>query len=107
MQTDRMKVSKPGSTTRSLDTRSTSCDKDEPPSRPWKALMKTSSFDARLPHLRSFFNNVDGKPQFFEHGERHQIEPVEEEEEGEVYSFKIRPIRRESSSRAGCTWSKI
>lgn len=84
MQSDRLKVSKQGSTTRSVDTRSTSCDKDEPPNRPWRALVKTSSFDAKLPHLRSIFKNTDGKGLFLEHGEKSQIEPVVEEEEGEV-----------------------
>lgn len=101
MQTDKMKVSKPSSTTRSLDTRSTSCDKDDPPHRRWKALIKTSSFDSKLPHLRAgLTKHGENKPQLFEYGDMSFIEPVLEEEEGEVDPSHLRSFQRASSSRA-------
>jgi hypothetical protein len=110
MQSDRMKVSisKPSSTTRSLDTRSTSCDKDEAPNKRWKELIKTKSFDSRLPHLRGvLIKNSQGKAQFYEHGERNLIEPVLEEEEAEVVHHNLRLFQKANSSKADCTWFKI
>lgn len=85
MQFERNKFSKPGSTTRSLDTRSTSCDKDEAPVR-WKYMIKTSSFDSRLPRLKApLIQRKDEKvDQGDGLGDSKHIEAVIEEVELEV-----------------------
>lgn len=88
MQTERNKLSKPSSTTRSLDTRSTSCDKEDQGGRR-RHIAGLSSFDSRLPHLKATF--AAGKRVWrddpLDFADVHPIETVIEEEENEVVSI--------------------
>jgi hypothetical protein len=84
MQTERNKLSKPSSTTRSLDTRSTSCDKDDQGGRRLQ-FVGVSSFDSRLPHLKAAFSGKRIRREDpLDFVDPHPIETVIEEEENEV-----------------------
>lgn len=84
MQSERNKLSKPSSTTRSLDTRSTSCDKEDQ-SNKRRQFLRLSSFDSRLPHLKDTLSGIMLRREDpLDFADRKPIEVVMEEEENEV-----------------------